>query len=221
MWFKICKSSTITDEDVLFGVVYIPPSDSRFNKTDETDFFEINIINACIHYKYVYVMGDFNSRTHTSPDFIDAQAFFMDYFDLDNSMNEFFNVSAVLTLYNLAINRRSKDSIINTEGQKLLELCKSNYLTILNGRFGQDRHIGNFTYRNISVIDYTIASKEAHKYLEDFCITELECLYSDGYSMLSTTIKFKNLYKKIQALIKIKIIEIKSLDQTKISKTIL
>lgn len=197
MWFKISKTLFKTDEDILFGAVYVPPSDSRFNNADEIDMFEIEVINTCILYKYVFLLGDFNARTYTSPDYIDADDFFMEHFDFDNVINDFFNVSTSLSNNNLSKERCSKDTHINNEGNKLLEICKSNNLLILNGRCGEDKDVGNFTFRNISVIDYSIVSVEALKYIEDFCISELDCLYTDGHSLLTTTLTFKSPNKDI------------------------
>lgn len=101
----------------------------------------------------------------------------------------------MLTQSNLTVQRTSKDTTINNEGNKLLELCKSNNLCILNGRCGADKNIGNFTFRNTSVIDYTITSVEALKFVDNFCISELDPLYTDGHSLLTTTLKFKYLKK--------------------------
>lgn len=109
--------------------------------------------------------------------------------------SDFFNISSLLTQSNLTVQRTSKDTTINNEGNKLLELCKSNNLCILNGRCGADKNIGNFTFRNTSVIDYTITSVEALKFVDNFCISELDPLYTDGHSLLTTTLKFKYLKK--------------------------
>ena len=42
--------------------------------------------------------------------------------------------------------RMSCDKTINTCGRKLIEFCKLYSLNILNGRIGDDKNIGNFTY---------------------------------------------------------------------------
>lgn len=65
----------------------------------------------------------------------------------------------------------------------------------MNGRCGEDKNIGNFTFRNTSVIENTITSVEALKFIDNFCISELDSLYTDGHSLLTTTLKFKNLKK--------------------------
>lgn len=64
LWFRVNKQILCTDEDFLFGAVYLPPSDSRYNTSDELENFEFEITSMCILHKYVYLMGDYNSRAH-------------------------------------------------------------------------------------------------------------------------------------------------------------
>ena len=74
-----------------------------------------------------------------------------------------------------------------------LKSVKSNNLIILNGRFafGKDKEIGDYTFKTVSVIDYSIATTEALKYILDFEIKALDCMYSDGHAILSTTLEFE------------------------------
>ena len=39
-------------------------------------------------------------------------------------------------------------------------------------------------FRETSVIDYTVASVNCLSFIEDFSISEEDCLYSDGHSLL-------------------------------------
>ena len=41
LWVKLNKKFTQIDQDIIFGAVYLPPSDSRFNTPDELENFEI------------------------------------------------------------------------------------------------------------------------------------------------------------------------------------
>ena len=52
------------------------------------------------------------------------------------------------------------------------------------------KNIGAMTFHNRSVIDYSIVSYHALKFVSMFCISEVDSLFSDGYSLLSTTIYF-------------------------------
>ena len=59
---------------------------------------------------------------------------------------------------------------------------------ILNGRCGNDCNIGMFTFRNISVIDYTLCSAGFLENVSNFDVIELDPLFSDGHSLLSVDI---------------------------------
>ena len=58
LWFSINKSLTNTKEDLIFGVVYIPPENSRFLINDELMTLEMEITEMCSKYKYVVLTGD-------------------------------------------------------------------------------------------------------------------------------------------------------------------
>ena len=60
LWLKLSKSFLQTDEDFIFGVVYIPPTNSRFNNSDVLDLFEVEITSMCISYRNVgWLVGYF------------------------------------------------------------------------------------------------------------------------------------------------------------------
>ena len=61
----------------------------------------------------------------------------------------------------------------------------------MNGRCGQDKGIGEFTFKNLLVIDYSIASAHALKFVDTFNIRGLDCLFSDRHSLLSTYLNLK------------------------------
>ena len=116
LWFKLNKKFTQIDQDIIFGAVYLPPSDSRFNTPDELENFEIEITNMCVSQKYVIMMGDFNSRTGNKQDFLDADNFLADLFHFDDAMQQFFDISSILEQYQFSKHRKSKDSVVNNEG---------------------------------------------------------------------------------------------------------
>ena len=132
LWFRLCKSFLQADEDLFFGIVYLPPSESRFNNSDELDLFEIEITNMCVLHKYVFLMGDFNARTQTKTEFNDNdKSIDLEYFDYDDVIDPFYDAQHLLRTYNLDHTRVSKDKSSNNEGSRLLEICKSNNLIIL------------------------------------------------------------------------------------------
>ena len=93
---QIRKVAFKTDQDIYFGAVYVPPADSRFKNADETDIFEIEIINACVFHKYVFLMGDFNARVGSTQDYIDASGFLRDRLEIDLDLNDPFDFTPAL-----------------------------------------------------------------------------------------------------------------------------
>jgi hypothetical protein len=88
---------------------------------------------------YIFLNGDFNSRTAKDLDFI--------YIENNNDNIDFFELSDVnsvniLESLNIHVGRINKDSVKNHNGSRLLDLCKGNDLFIINGRIENDKVIG-------------------------------------------------------------------------------
>ena len=79
----------------------------------------------------------------------------------------------------------------NNSGFRLIDICKINNLSILNGRYGHDKNTGAMTFRDTSVIDFVLVSAKAFEILHRFQITDVERLFSDGHSLLSITVSTK------------------------------
>ena len=78
--------------------------------------------------------------------------------DFDEDTSNFYNQAELLPTLNINQNRVSQDMKTNNNGYKLIDICRNNNLFILNGRFGKDKNLGKFTFRDQSLIDYTICS---------------------------------------------------------------
>lgn len=88
---------------------------------------------------------DFNARTGREIDFINTDG------------NNHFDVSPLYQPFVTTL-RHSYDSIVNTSGKEVLQMCKALGLYIVNGRTRGDS-LGRFTYCSVlgnSVIDYAI-----------------------------------------------------------------
>ncbi|MEW8548382.1 MAG: reverse transcriptase family protein, partial [Candidatus Thiodiazotropha sp.] len=65
----------------------------------------------------------------------------------------------------------------------------NNNLFMLNGRIGRDKFVGAPTFRDKSLIDYTLATAECFSLISDFEVIEMDALFSDGHSLLSWSLK--------------------------------
>ena len=69
----------------------------------------------------------------------------------------------------------SQDFKINEYGRKLINLCISTGLRIVNGRLHEDKEIGKYTCikkRGCSVVDYVIGSSDFFKYIHNFKVND-------------------------------------------------
>lgn len=62
LWVKLDKLIFNTDEDVLLGILYIPPTQSRFLNDDEYLTLETEITSMCSQSKYVCLTGECTDR---------------------------------------------------------------------------------------------------------------------------------------------------------------
>ena len=76
MWVCIDKRLTDTDENLILGIVYVPPSQSRFYNDDELSKLENEIMSVCSSSKYVVISGDINARTAKLQDYIKLDQYF-------------------------------------------------------------------------------------------------------------------------------------------------
>ena len=78
----LSKTFTKLDNDIVFGSVYIPPSQSHFLNEDELDLFQRAIMSICSKYDYVFISGDMNAQTADMTDFTTDDRFFFFFFYL-------------------------------------------------------------------------------------------------------------------------------------------
>ena len=223
VWLSIRKKANKTDEDIYVGAIYISPNDSRFYNSNEIEQFNVEVTNMCVSNKYVLLMGDFNARIHNKQDFLDEDEFFRHQFDYDKDLIDHFQNSTILDQCNLPKIR----TIINNEGNMLIDTCKSNNLFLRNGRCGSDKNIGAMTFRNQSIIDYSIIPHQALQFVKMFSILELDSLFSDGHSLIITTLSFsqkiapeRNQSRKTKPKLPEdkKVLFVQNLDRSKISE---
>ena len=191
VWLKLEKTFFGLADDIYLCGIYIPPlSSPHYDNEYQNLEYEISILSTK---GKIMLMGDFNSRISTYPDFI------VD--DEDNDKLSHILPDNYKADFNLL--RKSQDRVYNSQGKDLLDLCASAQLRILNGRFIGDI-LGNMTCvnkRGSSVVDYTITSESLLSSVKYFIVENLT--HFSDHSQLVTylnckfrTCEIQNQYQK-------------------------
>ena len=109
----------------------------------------------------ILIMGDFNSRVGKHPDSVCQEG--------NKIITNDFSESSLC-----ATQRKSFDNDLNNHGKRLLEICRSADLRILNGRINGDS-LGRPTFHGksgISVIDYSICDQDFLRNITSFIVKE-------------------------------------------------
>ena len=140
-------------DDLFVCFVYIPPSDSIWFKSGRSLNFDI-LQDERANYDakgLILILGDFNGRTGTLPDFI-----------VNDSVDDFLPVANDYSPDTALITRQSSDNTINHSSRLLIEFCKTEGLRILNGHTDKNRssHFSCFTSNGNSTVDDTLANEK-------------------------------------------------------------
>ena len=123
-------------------------------------------------------------------DYTKKDNFLSELFDFDPETVEFFSHINKLEKYDMLRDRQSCDRHTNNSGCKLIDMCKNHNLFILNGRFGKDKAKGNFSFRQSSVIDYTLITTEVNE--TDSLSSDVHCLLSPSLLLDASLFQVKN-----------------------------
>ena len=69
-WSKVSSDLVNLDQDVIFGIFYIPPENTVYSSPDALRKIENEYNNFSINYKYISLIGDFNGRTADEYDLV-------------------------------------------------------------------------------------------------------------------------------------------------------
>ena len=175
IWLKLDKCLFQSLVDIYLAYVYIPPSSSTFYQTYDCDIFA-DIENQIVEYMNVgkiMLIGDTNARTSNANDFILNDVLHDDVLrDLGEVL--FYGLDSSLPV------RVNPDNVVNDYGNKLLTLCKSSGLRILNGRhsLGMDKDFTFVGPRGMSVVDYLLSSPDVFKLIDQFIVSNFN-MFSD------------------------------------------
>lgn len=170
IWLRIRGLLYNLSSDLYLGCVYIPPNNSSFYRLYDCDLLnELETqITTYLDRGKVRLLEDFNARTSNRDDFIASDII------NDNILSE---VSELLTyeMDEILPLRVNPDKVVNDYGSKLLSLCKSSGLRILNGRHKEamDRD-----YTFMGVVDYCISTPDVFHITEQFIVSNFT-VFSD------------------------------------------
>ena len=168
--------------------MYIPPEGSPYSNVEIVSDIETELSNIKTSDCEVCIFGDTNARTSTKFDFVTTDSFATGDVNVD-SVSDLPNTANFLEFHRLPLKRESQDKCSNNLGHRLLEFCKSTGLCIANGRLGDDRYIGKTTCKNVSVVDYVIASPKILTYLTKFSIADFNAIFSDVHCAIEFNLK--------------------------------
>ena len=185
LWFKVNKCLMGTNDDVIFGIVYIPPQNSVYCIDNPFHEIELELLSFS-QFENKCLLGDFNARVSTEKD----------YFEFDDRNNLNLNIENYvhkLHDHSLPLDRCSKDKTKTHFGNLLLDFCKSNNLFICNGRFGESSSL--LTCKDASVVDYVIVSGNFIQHVHNFSVLDFCNMLSDAHCPLCVTFNCKTIYQ--------------------------
>ena len=148
---------------------YIPHENNVYYNVYDTDIFECisNDISYFSEKGTVIIAGDLNSRVGNLLDYIEHDSIAEPLLDV---------LSHVLTYDGDVIfpKRVTEDTIVNSFGRKLINLCKNTGMRICNGRV-EGNESGCLTFYNhlgSSVIDYVLVHKDSSNSISHMCVCD-------------------------------------------------
>ena len=195
LWIKLkTKTKNMLNESrfVYICEAYVPPANSKYYFDEIFSNIEKDITFYSRNGDCIILVGDFDARTSNKPDFIDT------------SMNDksFEIIDAPQDVQSVFINTgmNNYDSHSNKHGYRILDICKTCNLRILNGRKSGDT-FGKPTFYShdgsSSCIDYIIISDEFFQSISSFVVQPQipisdHCVITSWLKVSGTNINLQN-----------------------------
>ena len=125
LWVKLDKSYMQSDKHIVFGIVYVPPTQSRFLNEDKFEIFQNEITDMSCNFNYIYLAGDWNAQTANLADYTTGDDFLSKHFDFDDELSSFYHQKAAHEKLGNEVNRKSMDNKRNNNGFKLLDFART------------------------------------------------------------------------------------------------
>lgn len=151
------------EKDLFICACYIPPVNSPYY---DDEFLKLETeISQVSDKRNILLVGDLNARICYRSDFIENE---------DELSGTLQNILPDEYICDFNINRNSVDSVFNSQGQQLLDLCIASQLRVLNGRFIGDM-LGNMTCyqpNGTIIVDYALANVDLVHFVNFFQVLD-------------------------------------------------
>ena len=172
IWIRTSLGLDREEDETRLGFFYCSPDRKGSNSIDVVSE-EIEKFN---NGKNTFIFGDFNARTKTLCENI-----------IHDKHDDIFGLQVEMT--SVPPSRNSEDlKLVNQRGHDFLDICKTNDLSIANGRCMGDLY-GKYTChqkRGSSVVDYLIAPFETLDKIREFQVGEYTPMLSDHCPTMAT-----------------------------------
>ena len=181
LWLKFKGNND--QRDMVLCLIYVPPENSNYSNISIFDDIEDNFIDLKSKNEDfdICIAGDLNARA----------ANLKDYLEVSDHENEYLCNEMSLNSCDIQQSRNSVDKIVNNYGNRLLTLCKTLEVFIVNGRLGEDANRGELTCNNVSLVDYFICSPLIFPTVSNFEVLDFDPLLSDIHCAVTLTLKYK------------------------------
>ena len=173
IWVKMNRQYFGLSSDLFACFCYIPPKESIYYRNVDIDFYDFleNGIRQYADLGKVAVFGDLNARTGVLNDNVVSCEGLGNYIHCINGADISDNGAK-----SKICRRYSLDTKTNSSGLRLIQLCKDSDMCIVNGRIGQDKGIGQFTFQGTqgsSLIDYVLLTPDFMDNISDFVVYDI------------------------------------------------
>ena len=191
MCFKLDKHFFNMTDDVFLLCVYMRSNTStREDINDGLNCYDILYEQVAKFSRQggLIVVGDFNARSGVREecligglderDMSVANEFINPFYEYESENNRKICIEDVLA-NDMTIDRMNADSTVNDYGNRLVQLCMTCDMLIMNGRAGKDKGKGTWTFcnhRGESVIDYVICNKPVLNNFKNFHVHDVNCI---------------------------------------------
>ena len=112
-WFKISKKLTKYKCDILCGVIYIPPENTRYSSPERFVEIQNELDSLRYNFGHILLLGDLNSRTGKLNEYIETNHFLLNELHLDELEDVFDDEFSYFEKSNISTQRTVSDENTN------------------------------------------------------------------------------------------------------------